>query len=450
MPTKHVLNMHDVSNIWKVPLVMEAQGAHESICAQLNLPGADRMNLSHWKSTLADRWDNLESSLTIAMVGKYTGLSDAYLSVIKALQHACLAVNRRLDLAWVDAEKLEDAAKADEPDAWAAAHATLASAHGVLVPGGFGSRGVEGKILAAKYAREAGKPYLGICLGMQLAVVEFARNVLGLADANSAEFDAATPHPAVVFMPEGSTTHKGGTMRLGARRTVLETVDCISAKLYQAEQYVNERHRHRYEVNPTLVPDLEAKGLKFVGKDETGQRMEIVELQVRRRDGDGVREERSARPLTLFSTHSRPVSLLLPHNTGPPLLRGRPVPPGVQVPAQQAVPAVPRPRPGRVGQAGQLAERQPAQPGRRARGQAGPGGVGGEGQAAQGEHVRLRGKGRAGRERGRCFLELGWDGERERERRNGEGFSETVLGGLIVFFVLLLGCRHCEQRQERG
>ena len=320
MPTKHVLNMHDVSNIWKVPLVMEAQGAHESICAQLQLPGAERMNLSHWKATLADRWDNLESSLTIAMVGKYTGLSDAYLSVIKALQHACLAVNRRLDLAWVDAEKLEDGAKADDPDAWAAAHATLASAHGVLVPGGFGSRGVEGKILAAKYAREAGKPYLGICLGMQLAVVEFARHVLGLADANSAEFDGATPHPAVVFMPEGSTTHKGGTMRLGARRTVLETVDCISAKLYQAEQYVNERHRHRYEVNPTLVPDLEAKGLKFVGKDETGQRMEIVELQVRRR-GRGGREvgvgggdrggwgRPAPRPARLSSPRTHPLSL---------------------------------------------------------------------------------------------------------------------------------------------
>ena len=310
MPTKHVLNLHDVSNIWKVPLVMEAQGAHESICAQLQLPGADRMNLSHWKTTLADRWDNLESSLTIAMVGKYTGLSDTYLSVIKALQHACLAVNRRLDLAWVDAEKLEDGAKADDPDAWAAAHAILATAHGILVPGGFGSRGVEGKILAAKYAREAGKPYLGICLGMQLAVVEFARHVLGLADANSAEFDGATPHPAVVFMPEGSTTHKGGTMRLGARRTVLETVDCISAKLYQAEQYVNERHRHRYEVNPTLVPDLEAKGLKFVGKDETGQRMEIVELQVRERGEQdrGWRWVRGAPPSRLLppspSSHS--------------------------------------------------------------------------------------------------------------------------------------------------
>lgn len=160
----------------------------------------------------------------------FAGLSDAYLSVIKALQHACLAANRRLDLVWVDAEKLEPAADgADHDAAWAA----LRGADAVLVPGGFGGRGVEGKILAAHHARTAKVPYLGICLGMQLAVIEYARNVLGLADANSAEFDAATPHPAVVFMPEGSTTHKGGTMRLGARRTVLETVDCVAAKLYQ-------------------------------------------------------------------------------------------------------------------------------------------------------------------------------------------------------------------------
>lgn len=160
----------------------------------------------------------------------FSGLSDAYLSVIKALQHACLAANRRLDLVWVDAEKLEPATDAGERGAaWAA----LKGADAVLVPGGFGGRGVEGKILAAHHARTTNTPYLGICLGMQLAVIEYARNVLGLKDANSAEFDAATPHPTVVFMPEGSTTHKGGTMRLGSRRTVLETVDCIAAKLYQ-------------------------------------------------------------------------------------------------------------------------------------------------------------------------------------------------------------------------
>lgn len=112
----------------------------------------------------------------------------------------------------------------------------------------------------------------------QLAVVEYARNVLNLPEANSTEFEPATPHPAVVFMPEGSTTHKGGTMRLGARRTALETVDCVAARLYQADRFIDERHRHRYEVNPSMVPALEKAGLRFVGKDETGERMEIVEL----------------------------------------------------------------------------------------------------------------------------------------------------------------------------
>jgi CTP synthase len=120
-----------------------------------------------------------------------------------------------------------------EPQEYEEAWNRIRNAHGILVPGGFGSRGVEGKILAAKFAREHGVPYLGICLGMQTAVIEFARNVLGLRDANSTEFDSATPTPAVVFMPEGSTTHLGGTMRLGSRRTILQTMDCITARLYQ-------------------------------------------------------------------------------------------------------------------------------------------------------------------------------------------------------------------------
>ena len=305
VPPGHVLTMHDVPNIWHVPLLLTAQGAHTAVCAHLGLAGAAAMDLTPWRTQLAERWDALGAAVTIAMVGKYTGLSDAYLSVIKALQHACLAANRKLDLAWIDAEKLEPGQEGGE-EAWA----TLKRADGILVPGGFGARGVEGKILAAHHARTARIPYLGICLGMQLAVIEYARNVLGLKGASSAEFDAATEHPVVVFMPEGSTTHKGGTMRLGSRRTVLETVDCVAARLYQvregggrrrggegvafalsprpqplppptppqAERYIDERHRHRYEVNPTLVPALEAAGLRFVGKDETGTRMEIVEL----------------------------------------------------------------------------------------------------------------------------------------------------------------------------
>ena len=210
------------------------------------------------------------------MVGKYTGLSDAYLSVLKALQHACLAINRKLEVQWIEASDLEDPGKVcsgpfpclalhkptcrqhashwcQASDPWCPcwqgqeckaheeAWARLKGADGILVPGGFGTRGVEGKVLAAHYARTANKPYLGICLGMQIAVIEFARNVLGLVDANSAEFDAATPTPVVVFMPEGSTTHKGGTMRLGSRRTILETVDCVTAKLYQARRQRRSR-----------------------------------------------------------------------------------------------------------------------------------------------------------------------------------------------------------------
>ena len=278
VPAEQVLTMHDVSNIWRVPLVLEEQGAHSTICNILGLKGADRINMSRWKSFLAERWDSLTETVTIAMVGKYTDLSDAYLSINKALQHACLTASRKLKLEWIEAGYLECEAEASDPEEYESAWSRVRGADGILVPGGFGGRGTEGKILAAKYARENNKPYLGICLGMQIAVIEFARNVMGWENANSAEIDPATPTPVVVFMPEGSKTHLGGTMRLGTRRTILQTVDCIAAKLYQAEQYIDERHRHRYEVNPELVPQLEEGGLRFVGKDETGERMEIVEL----------------------------------------------------------------------------------------------------------------------------------------------------------------------------
>ncbi|KAK9803353.1 hypothetical protein WJX73_007619 [Symbiochloris irregularis] len=278
VPPKNVLNMHDCSNIWQVPLLLQEQGAHETVCSILELGGASKLQLTRWRTTLAERWDSLDATVSIAMVGKYTDLADAYLSVMKALQHACLAANRRLEVLWVEASDLEPAAKTENPAAYKQAWQRMKDADGVLVPGGFGTRGVEGMMLAAHYARTNSRPYLGICLGMQVAVIEFARNVLGMADANSTEFDTATPSPVVVFMPEGSTTHKGGTMRLGTRRTMLETVECITAKLYQADRFVDERHRHRYEVNPTLVDQFEAKGLRFVGKDESGQRMEVVEL----------------------------------------------------------------------------------------------------------------------------------------------------------------------------
>jgi CTP synthase len=203
VPADQVLTMHDVSNIWRVPLMMQAQGAHDTICRLLGLGGAARIDMSQWKQKIADKWDSLVAPVCIAMVGKYTDLSDAYLSVTKALQHACMAANRKLRLEWVEASNLEEATRGEDAPAYEDAWAKLRSADGVLVPGGFGGRGVEGKILAANYARTHDKPYLGICLGMQIAVIEFARSVLGMEDASSTEWDQATAHPVVVFMPEG-------------------------------------------------------------------------------------------------------------------------------------------------------------------------------------------------------------------------------------------------------
>ncbi|KAF9689072.1 hypothetical protein SADUNF_Sadunf01G0053700 [Salix dunnii] len=254
------------------------QKAHEAILGALNLLGVAREpNLKEWTSR-AESCDMLLEPVRIAIVGKYTGLSDSYLSLLKALLHASVSLRKKLVVDWVPASDIEDETAKENPDAYKAAWKLLKGADGVLVPGGFGDRGVEGKILAAKYARENRIPFLGICLGMQIAVIEFSRSILGLQDANSTEFDPDTKSPCVIFMPEGSKTHFGGTMRLGSRRTYFQVMDCKSAKLYGNRGFVDERHRHRYEVNPDMVSSLEDAGLSFTGKDETGQRMEIVEL----------------------------------------------------------------------------------------------------------------------------------------------------------------------------
>ena len=183
---------------------------------------------------------------------------------------------------WIEASHLEDLgpdSTDEQASEHAIAHSLLQSVDGVLVPGGFGDRGVEGKILAAKYARENNVPYLGICLGLQVAVIEFCRNVLGWDKANSTEFDEQTPHPVVVFMPEISTTHLGGTMRLGSRPTIFQVEKSVLRTLYGGFEEVDERHRHRYEVNPDCIQAIESKGMIFVGKDDTGQRCEIFELE---------------------------------------------------------------------------------------------------------------------------------------------------------------------------
>ncbi len=261
-----VMSAHDVSNIYRVPLLLRDQG----ICDVLDIDCNATDLMSRWED-MADRVDNLGDEVHIAMVGKYTGLSDSYLSVIKGLEHASYAVNRTLVIDWIEASNLEDPSH----PGWD----TLRSANGILVPGGFGDRGIEGKILAANYARTNNVPYLGICLGLQIATIEFCRNVLGLEGANSTEFDENTPNPAVVFMPEISKTHLGGTMRLGSRPTIFQVDDCMTRRLYGGGPQVDERHRHRYEVNPDLIERIESAGLVFVGKDETGQRCEIFELE---------------------------------------------------------------------------------------------------------------------------------------------------------------------------
>ncbi len=260
-----VISAHDVSNIYRVPLMLEKQG----MCEALEIDCSKTDVLEKWEE-MADRVDNLGDDVHISIVGKYTGLTDSYLSVIKGLQHASYAVNRTLVIDWIEASNLED----ESHDDWS----TLKAADGVLVPGGFGDRGTEGKILAANYARTNNVPYLGICLGLQIATIEFCRNVLGMEGANSTEFDENTPHPAVVFMPEISKTHLGGTMRLGSRPTIWQVDDCKIRTLYGEGDSVDERHRHRYEVNPDLIEKIESHGLKYVGKDESGQRCEIFEL----------------------------------------------------------------------------------------------------------------------------------------------------------------------------
>ncbi|KAK4742455.1 hypothetical protein SAY87_000456 [Trapa incisa] len=308
VPGENIFTLYDVSNIWHIPLLLKVyliepdnvlyheelsficyrvlvrfffwkqdQKAHEAILKVLNLSVTKKPALKEWTS-LAELSDKLHKPVRIAMVGKYTGLSDSYLSVLKALLHASVARHKKLVVEWVPACDLEDASAHEKPEAYKAAWNLLKGADGVLVPGGFGDRGVKGKILAAKYARENRVPFLGICLGMQIAVIEFTRSVLGLKDSNSTEFDPDTENPCVIFMPEGSKTHMGGTMRLGSRRTYFQIPDSVTSKLYGNQSYIDERHRHRYEVNPEMVPSLEKAGLSFTGKDETGQRMEIIEL----------------------------------------------------------------------------------------------------------------------------------------------------------------------------
>lgn len=302
-----VLNLHDVSNIWQVPVLMQQQGALATLGRSLGLPLKNNCRMQRWER-MANLIDSLTQTVRVAMVGKYTHIGDSYLSVSKALMHAGVHCMCKVKIELVESTELEacvdDSSAEHRPDDGSAngmkqqdaseddvshqdpvqryrdAWQRLESSDALLIPGGFGDRGIEGKIAAVQYARKTNKPFLGICLGMQLAVVEHARSQLGYINANSTEFDEETPHPAVVYMPEQSTTDdKGGTMRLGSRITCFRRTndDSVACKLYGNVDEIKERHRHRWEVNPNMVPELESVGMRFVATDESGKRMEIME-----------------------------------------------------------------------------------------------------------------------------------------------------------------------------
>ena len=262
----HVIENMDADSIYEVPLFLQKEGIDEKAMKILGLE-AGPSNLEEWKD-IVHRDKNPEEEITIAIVGKYAELQDAYLSISESLNHAGIHFTTRVKIKWVHAHKVnEDTIESQ-----------LGDVQGILVPGGFGERGIEGKINAARYARENKIPYFGICLGMQLAVVEFARNVAGLTDAQSSEFRQDTPHPVIDIMPEQKDIEdKGGTMRLGLYPCKLSPD--TNAQAAYGENLIYERHRHRYEVNNSYRDELIENGLVISGISPDERLVEMIELK---------------------------------------------------------------------------------------------------------------------------------------------------------------------------
>ena len=268
-----VISAWDVDSIYKIPMMLHEQMLDEIVCHKLQIL-ARAADLRAWRA-IVEALEHPEREADIAFVGKYVDLQDSYKSLNEALAHAGIHTRSRVRIHYVDSEDVEKNGTG-----------ALEAMDAILVPGGFGKRGTEGKMRAIRYAREHGVPYLGICLGMQLATVEFARNVCGLAGANSTEFDPDTPHPVVALITEwldrtgrierrNEKSDLGGTMRLGAQKVPVES-GTLAASIYGAE--VNERHRHRYEVNNVYVPQLEAKGYKVSARTPSENLPEMMEL----------------------------------------------------------------------------------------------------------------------------------------------------------------------------
>jgi len=262
---KAVIECRDASNLYEIPLNLRKEGLDDIVVShlKLNVPEPD---MTEWEN-LVRRIQSITGSVEIAIVGKYVALHDAYLSIVEALGHAGIDAEREVKIRWVSAEDVTP----DNVDE------LLAGVHGVLVPGGFGDRGIEGKITAIRWAREKRVPFFGICLGMQMAVIEFARNVMGLAGANSSEIDPSTPHPVIDLLPEQKDIEDlGGTMRLGLYPCKI-VPGTLAARAY-GDELIYERHRHRYEFNNEYREQIEAAGLRVSGTSPDGRLVEMIEL----------------------------------------------------------------------------------------------------------------------------------------------------------------------------
>ena len=265
VPPEHVIENRTLDTLYECPLMLEQQDFSGIVCRRLGLD-TPVPELHDWRA-MVDSIHALHKKVTVALVGKYVQLHDAYLSVMEALRHAGYALGAEIDIRWIDSETVSAENVND----------LFGDADGILIPGGFGSRGIEGKIEAARYAREHKVPYLGLCLGMQIAVIEFARHVAGLAGANSREFDEATPYKVIDFMPgQNDEIDKGGTLRLGAYPCAVKPGTLLE-KCYGSD-FISERHRHRYEFNNDYRDTLTAAGLVIGGTSPDGRLVETVEL----------------------------------------------------------------------------------------------------------------------------------------------------------------------------
>lgn len=265
VPSSHVLQNLDVEYLYEAPLAMEAENLAKVACESLKLE-CPEPDLADWKQ-MVDDLRHPTKDVTIALVGKYIALHDAYISVVEALKHGGIPQHTTVHIKWVDSEDVT-------PET---VDSLLGDVSGILVPGGFGTRGVEGKILAAKYARENKVPYLGLCLGMQVAFIEFARNVVGYNDAHSAEIDPNTTHPVIALLPDHNAGEDiGGTLRLGSYPCVLAD-DSLALKLY-GQKEITERHRHRYEVNNDFREVMTKNGLRLCGLSPDNHIVEMIEI----------------------------------------------------------------------------------------------------------------------------------------------------------------------------